>query len=326
MIYNDDFMNNDIPDKSVQLVMADPPYFEVKGDFDFIWSSFDDYLEDVERWSIECKRILADNGSMFWFGDRKKIAYTQIILDKYFNLENNIFWQKAEKCQMEMFDTLRSFYCRGYERILFYSNEIEQTGLEEIIHTPDLWKSIKNYFVSEFNKSGMTIKQANEVMGYATTGSNVAGGLFLEKKIEFVFPTEKAWKKLQTTGYFKKPFEELRKEYEELRKEYEELRKEYEELRRPFNNFKKLSDHWFFTNDVNEYNHDTKKPLQMIRTMILSTTKENDTVFIPFGGSGTDVEACIEDNRNYICYEIDKKHFKTIQDREKKCKMQMKLF
>ncbi len=47
-------MNNQLPDKSVQLIIADPPYFEVKGDFDFIWKSFDDYLKDVEKWAIEC--------------------------------------------------------------------------------------------------------------------------------------------------------------------------------------------------------------------------------------------------------------------------------
>ena len=28
-----------IPDKSVQLIVIDPPYFEVKGDFDFVFES-----------------------------------------------------------------------------------------------------------------------------------------------------------------------------------------------------------------------------------------------------------------------------------------------
>ncbi len=48
-IYCDDFLNNGLPDKSVQLIIADPPYFEVRGDFDFIWDSFDAYLKDVEK-------------------------------------------------------------------------------------------------------------------------------------------------------------------------------------------------------------------------------------------------------------------------------------
>ena len=35
-----------IPDKSVQLIFADPPYYKVKGDFDFIWKTFDEYLKE----------------------------------------------------------------------------------------------------------------------------------------------------------------------------------------------------------------------------------------------------------------------------------------
>jgi site-specific DNA-methyltransferase (adenine-specific) len=87
-----------IPDKSIQLIIADPPYYEVKGDFDFVWATFEDYLKDVELWAKECKRLLADNGTLFWYGHAKKIAYTQVIFDKYFNLENSLVWEKAE-CQ-----------------------------------------------------------------------------------------------------------------------------------------------------------------------------------------------------------------------------------
>jgi DNA modification methylase len=68
-LYNCDFLNNDLPDKCATLIIADPPYFKVKGDFDFKWKTFDDYLKDVELWAIECKRLLADNGTLFWWGN-----------------------------------------------------------------------------------------------------------------------------------------------------------------------------------------------------------------------------------------------------------------
>ena len=89
-IHNINFLANTLPDKCANVIIADPPYFEVKGSFDFVWKSFDDYLKDVEKWAIECKRILADNGTLFWYGHSKTIAYSQIILDKYFNLESNV--------------------------------------------------------------------------------------------------------------------------------------------------------------------------------------------------------------------------------------------
>ena len=67
-IHHKNFLDNTLPDKTVQLLIADPPYFQVKGDFDFIWKSFDDYLKDVEIWVKECKRLLADNGTLFRYG------------------------------------------------------------------------------------------------------------------------------------------------------------------------------------------------------------------------------------------------------------------
>jgi DNA modification methylase len=68
-VHNIDFLNNDLPDKCANLIIADPPYYKVKGDFDFIWKTFEDYLADVEKWAIECKRLLADNGTLLWYGD-----------------------------------------------------------------------------------------------------------------------------------------------------------------------------------------------------------------------------------------------------------------
>ena len=48
-INNCDWLRNRLPDKSVDLIIADPPYFEIKGDFDFVWKSFDDYLISVKE-------------------------------------------------------------------------------------------------------------------------------------------------------------------------------------------------------------------------------------------------------------------------------------
>ena len=78
-VHNIDFLNNTLPDKCANLIIADPPYYKVKGDFDFVWNSFEDYLKDVEKWAIECKRLLADNGTLLWYGDAKNIAYAQPI-------------------------------------------------------------------------------------------------------------------------------------------------------------------------------------------------------------------------------------------------------
>src|SRR5574344_67203 len=132
-VIHSDFLNNNLPDKCANLIIADPPYFEVKGDFDFIWKSFDDYLKDVEKWAIECKRILADNGTLFWYGHAKNIAYAQIIFDKHFNLINNLVWDKGSFMGLEESEGLRSF-APCTERILMYSNEDNFSDYERVIY------------------------------------------------------------------------------------------------------------------------------------------------------------------------------------------------
>lgn len=94
VVYHLDFLRNKLPDHCANLIIADPPYFEVKGDFDFVFKDFDEYLKHVEAWAKECARILAENGTLIWWGDYRRIAYAQIILDKYFNLLTNGVWVK----------------------------------------------------------------------------------------------------------------------------------------------------------------------------------------------------------------------------------------
>ena len=93
-VHNHDFLCNDLPDHCANLIIADPPYYEVKGGFDFVFKDFDEYLKYVEAWAKECARILAENGTLIWWGDYRRIAYAQIILDKYFNLLTNGVWVK----------------------------------------------------------------------------------------------------------------------------------------------------------------------------------------------------------------------------------------
>lgn len=298
-VHNIDFLQNELPDKCADLIIADPPYFEVKGEFDFIWDSFESYLQDVEKWANECKRILKDNGSLFWYGDRRNIAYSQVILDKYLTFLNHIYWQKAEKSFTEKYDTLRSFYTRGFERILFYANEDDLNLTECIYH-------IRDYIRAEIEKAKgkVILKHVNEALGTATNGGGVASACLSLDKTEPTMITEEMYKRLQDwcAPHMAKP-------YTELREDYEQLRAEYEESRRPFNNTWDLSDHWRFTiGNANEFEHDTVKPEKMTRVMIQTTTKKGGLIVIPFAGSGTECAMAIKEGREFVGFEIDPKH------------------
>ena len=101
VVYHLDFLRNKLPDHCANLIIADPPYFEVKGDFDFAFDDFQHYLQHVEAWAKECARILAENGTLIWWGDYRRIAYVQVILDKYFSLLTNGVWLKINARTMK---------------------------------------------------------------------------------------------------------------------------------------------------------------------------------------------------------------------------------
>ncbi len=63
--------------------------------------------------------------------------------------------------------------------------------------------------------------------------------------------------------------------------------------------------------------HPTQKPLDLIKYLILTYSKERDTVFDPFMGSGTTAVACKELNRNFIGCEIEAKYCKIAEKRLK---------
>jgi len=314
-IYCRDWLNNELSDKSVQLIIADPPYFEVKGEFDFIWKTFADYLADVEKWAIECKRVLAENGTLFWFGSSKKIAYSQIIFDKYFGLVNNLVWEKAEADGLfgsTGSEQLRSFP-NSTERILMYSNDVY--NLTQCVY------NIRDYIREEIirAKGKLILRDVNKALGTATNGGGVASACLSLDKAEPSMFTKEMYQKLQV-------WLNDSKEYEYLRKEYEELRKEYEELRRPFENFNKCTEILKVRFISSEYNHDTVKPEKLARILIRTCSKPNDLVLIPFAGSGTECAMSIKEDRQFIGFDINADYVDMSNRRVKEIKAQLKLF
>ena len=322
-VYNIDFLNNDLPNKCAKLIIADPPYYKTKGEFDFIWKKFEDYLIDVEKWCLECKRILADNGTLFWYGESKNIAYAQIIFDKHFNLINNLTWNKGSFMGLEESKGLRSF-APCTERILMYDNAVDKTGLQEINNNQTLYKPIRDYFLEQKKNCKYTFKQINEeCFGSASNGGGMASNILTSYKDGWTFPTKEKYEALQKIGLCPKP-------YEELKNEYEELKNEYEELRRPFNNRFNLQEVLNYSNEAvkvgNKYDHDTVKPETLTRALILTCTRENDLVIVPFSGSGTECAMSAKEKRPFIGYEITKKHANMSQERANKILSEPKMF
>jgi site-specific DNA-methyltransferase (adenine-specific) len=305
-VIHSNFLNNNLPDKCANLIIADPPYFEVKGAFDFVWKSFEDYLKDVEKWAIECKRILADNGTLFWYGHAKRIAYAQIIFDKHFNLINNLVWNKGSFMGLEESEGLRSF-APCTERILMYGSKAQDTtGLDYIkaeFVSPN--NPISIYMKEEMKAHNITQREIAKLFPSVTGGLTGCVHNWLNGDGRAI--TKEHYEKIQLNFDYA-----FKKTYEELRKEYEELRKEYEELRRQFENSFKLQEIITYGNEATKtgakYDHDTCKPEKLTRALIITCSRKNDLVVIPFAGSGTEVAMSIKEGRKAIGYDIEKKY------------------
>ena len=72
--------------------------------------------------------------------------------------------------------------------------------------------------------------------------------------------------------------------------------------------------------------HPTQKPLSLLVWCIEKYTKEGDTIFDPFMGSGTTGVACVQLGRNFIGCEIDPKYFAIAEKRIKQAALQDPLF
>ena len=79
-----------IPDKSIDLIVTDPPY-NLSKDYGNNQDKleFDEYLDFSRKWLFEAKRVLKDDGTIYVFMGMKYISYIYNILEQelgmYFN-------------------------------------------------------------------------------------------------------------------------------------------------------------------------------------------------------------------------------------------------
>lgn len=320
------FLNNDIPDHWADVIIADPPYYKVKGEFDEIWPSFEAYLADVEKWAKECARILSHSGTLVWYGSDQNIAYAQVILDKYFHFLNNCTVLKSNGLtnKIACIEDQRAFIANS-ERFLLYennSNEEAADGTNGLL-AKNVWKfqlgqlhtetvkPVIDYLVGEKNRAGVTSKEINEYMG------NYMSTHWFAYSSQFQLPSREAYEKLRVLFNSKrkggaeilaKPWEFLYREYDDLRAEYNGLKGKYDDLRRPFHLTSRQTDVFVIVADCGaskRFGHPTSKDLKLTLRILSAIKRDGGTVFVPFGGSGTECVAAKLLGLTFAAYELD---------------------
>ena len=118
------------------------------------------------------------------------------------------------------------------------------------------------------------------------------------KKQQWYIPTEEVYLELQKILNLPKP--------------YNEILKTFENNRYVFNLPTGVTDVWEFIPDKVRYGHKTQKPQDITDRIINASSNENDLVYIPFAGSGSEIISCIRNNRNYIATELNNDYIEEI--------------
>ena len=301
-----------IPDKSINLVLIDPPYNIGKDKWDK-WETVNDYVEFMGRVFLECQRILKDNGSFYFFhNDFLQMVELQNFINKNmeFKFKQMLVWDKfngipagtqGRNC---VFNGQRN-YAKCCEYILYYTFQ-DETGLNKIKLDMNNFKTLRDYSKRLQDYIGLKIGQINKKLG-----TRRAEHFFYHSSTQWDLCTEEVYN-LLIENFNIDEWEEFRT-YESLRQEYESLRQEYESLRYVFNiqNVPSILQH----EPVKQNGHLTPKPIKILETLIKTSSNENDVVLDCFMGSGSTGVACKHTNRKFIGIEVNEKYFELAKKR-----------
>lgn len=287
-----------IPDSSVSLILTDPPYHSTKKENivnDKAFKSDDDFIEWMEVYAKEWKRILRPNGSGFMFCSSAMEGKLELMLSKYFNVLSHIVWTKPNepgydgwKGKMKK-EALRQWYPHS-ERIIFFEPATEG----------NLNRSYFGHVLREArNKCNMSTYDLTEIIG--AYGKVNHGGAVSNWEAGRNVPS--------------------REQYQKMCDAFDAHGIDmpcYEDIIRPFevNADVEFTDIWTFPS-VKQYQgkHPAEKPIDMLEHCIRSTTFENDIVLDCFAGSGSSLIAALKTNRYSIGIEIDKNWCTAIRER-----------
>ena len=318
-IYHGDCLElmKDIPDKSIDLILTDPPYNINKAKWD-TWKNTEEYVNWLGSIFKECERVLKDNGSFYffhndflqmveiqnWINKNTKFVFKQLIVwNKKFKGANNEGYLQG----YNEIENLRN-YQKMAEYCLYYTFQ-DETRLSTVMLDVNNFQTLRNYFKDVYNYISINKKQIIFKIGQK------ADHCFRYNSTQWDLPTEETYNELITIFKINK--------YVGFR-EYESLRQEYESLRYIFNNQKTHHSVWNYDIAKKE-GHITPKPIDLIENILYHSSNEGMTILDPFLGSGTTAIACINTGRNFIGIEKDEEYFNIAQKRVKEAQGQRRL-
>lgn len=232
-----DFMQKQLKEKSVDLIIADPPYFEIYGEFDFgKFKNTKEYLKWSKKWLQEAKRVLKDTGTLILWGGvgHKPLTFARLAI---------------------MIEDEKLFY-------------------------------IKNW-ITQRNTRGIGVKTN-----------------YMSAREDFLFLT-------QSNQYtFNIPYSNEKS-----------TRKDLGANNKPRKNtHKRISNVWIDIAEASQSSiercfHPTIKAQRLCDRIIQTHSNEDDLIFIPFAGAGSEIISAVKNHRKVIACEIDKNYYEKAVER-----------
>lgn len=282
-----------IPSSSISLIAVDPPYHSTKkaniyGDKAF--AEDEHFLDWMEAFAQEWKRILKTNGTLYLFCSSQMSARLEVRLSTFFRPLNMITWTKPNspgydgwKGKMKK-ENLRNWYPHS-ERIIMF--EHGTYGRRSATRRSPLGQYIKDCRL----QAGLSGHALTEMTG--EYGKVNHGGAVANWEAGRYVPSREQWHKIceaiTSTGRVSEMLP-------------------YEDIVRPMNlsSGMEFTDVWNFES-VKPFQgkHPAEKPIDMMRHIVRSSSYKGDIVLDCFAGSGSTGAAALLEGRRAVCIDIE---------------------
>lgn len=261
-----------VPDRSVDLVILDPPYWKVVGEaWDYRWRTESDYRAWCREWFREIERVCKRSASVYLFGYVRNLVHLfHDICSIGFEFRQELIIDKGIKSVAGRKTSTYKQFPNTTETVFFF--------------VYDAKPAIRSFLLDAQRKAGLNAKQINELLGVKSNGGGV-WSLYTGNNILAQVPTPEMWLRLEQVLGCKAPAD----------------LKGF-----TFNQQMGFTNVWA---DINFYEekrlHPTQKPKKLIERLIRASSNQGDLVLDPFCGSGTTLVVADRLKRRGIGFELD---------------------
>lgn len=308
-----------IPEKSIDMVLCDLPY----GFTDAKW----DNKLNMQELKEEYLRVLKINGVIVLFSNQPFTTDIMNTLRPYYS--HTWFWIKNNKTGAL---SCKNQPLKCVEEVHVFRNSWNTNN-------KGLYPKTRAYLMEEREKAGIKGKALKALLG------NCMGSHYFTMGEQFQLPPAEAYEKLQSTGYFKKPYAELVELFNSEKAETQAgdaLAIRYYpqglvKLDKPIINKGAGKKCNLYTprmdESVQEYTnypcnvlyydteakryHPTQKPIALLEYLINTYAHTGETVLDNTMGSGSTGVACVNTGREFIGMEMDARYFEVAENRIK---------